>query len=243
MGALFMLKNRWLVLVILSFLNFQITSKPINHDRDLLIAVLNNDINQVRTLLNEGADPNIKNYKPLIKPFSDISKQRDLLNGSIKPLHIAAYRGNTEIAQMLLDAGANPNSPDKNGNTPLHMAIVRNHPKIAKMLLNKKADINIKNKLNYKPSDLVWDEEILQILLEKGADPEVLNSLEGNALRNSSTFKTLMNLRKEAARKQNGKDTQNSLLKTVSHTFDTVYKNDYAKHLKDKFMISKQNVD
>jgi len=38
------------------------------------------------------------------------------------PLHRAAYKGHTEVAEALVAAGADPAAADRDGDTPLHDA-------------------------------------------------------------------------------------------------------------------------
>jgi len=51
----------------------------------------------------------------------------DAVDGRNKrtPLHKAAAKGNSEIAKVLVDNGANLNARDENGQTPLILAIAR----------------------------------------------------------------------------------------------------------------------
>ncbi|XP_070538021.1 tyrosine-protein kinase HTK16-like [Ptychodera flava] len=55
-------------------------------------------------------------------------------------LHDAAYNGYDEIANLLLDAGANVNSKSSSFITPLHCACAGNRPTMCKLLLGKGAD-------------------------------------------------------------------------------------------------------
>lgn len=41
----------------------------------------------------------------------------------VTPLHRAAYRGNTEIVQLLLRGGASPSAQDCDGKTALHKVL------------------------------------------------------------------------------------------------------------------------
>ena len=59
-----------------------------------------------------------------------------------KVLMIAAKKGHTEIAELLISAGINVNNADECGNTALIIASKHGHTKIAELLINNRADIN-----------------------------------------------------------------------------------------------------
>jgi uncharacterized protein len=73
--------------------------------------------------------------------------EKDPFGGS-SPLISAAVFGKTEIAKMLIDAGADVNFQNNEGSTALHSAAFFCRPEIVKMLLAKNADKTIKNKYN-----------------------------------------------------------------------------------------------
>ena len=73
--------------------------------------------------------------------------EKDPYGGS-SPLISAALFGKTEMAKILIDAGADINVQNNDGSTALHVAAFFCRPKIVKMLLNKKADKTTKNKYN-----------------------------------------------------------------------------------------------
>jgi len=50
------------------------------------------------------------------------------------PLHDAAMRDHKEITELLIDAGADVNAENENGDTPLDMAIQLKHTEIADLL-------------------------------------------------------------------------------------------------------------
>jgi hypothetical protein len=52
----------------------------------------------------------------------------------LTPLHVACSHGKTEIARLLLDAGAAVNITDKEGWTPLHCAAAEGHLEVLKLL-------------------------------------------------------------------------------------------------------------
>ncbi len=76
---------------------------------ELMDAVINNRINQVRELLTAGADPNAT---------EDHCK--------ITPLHFAAISDFIEVAHLLLEFGANPRAKTSDGVTPLDDATTAN---------------------------------------------------------------------------------------------------------------------
>jgi RNA polymerase sigma factor (sigma-70 family) len=60
--------------------------------------------------------------------------------GSFTALHRAAYAGNLELAQLLLDRGADPNGTTSIGQTPLHVAVLNDWPALTALLLERGAD-------------------------------------------------------------------------------------------------------
>jgi len=57
------------------------------------------------------------------------------------PLLLACYRGNNEVAKLLIKSGCNINGNSKMG-TPLMATIVKKNNEIAKLLIERKADVN-----------------------------------------------------------------------------------------------------
>ncbi len=58
------------------------------------------------------------------------------------PLVLACYRGNNEVAKLLIEKGCDINGTSKMG-TPLMACIVKGNNEIAILLIEKKANINI----------------------------------------------------------------------------------------------------
>jgi ankyrin repeat protein len=82
-------------------------------------------------------------------------------------------RGNLEAVEFLLKSGANVNLRDADGNTALMRAADR-FPRIVAVLLAKGADPNAKNFRNQTALGLASARcmiETMQLLIEKGADP------------------------------------------------------------------------
>jgi ankyrin repeat protein len=92
----------------------------------------------------------------------------------IRPLlNMAAYHNKIEVAEFLLENGADINSESKTYKTPLHSAIYKNHPQMAKLLIEKGANINsqafglwtpLHYALRYQQPDLA------RLLIDRGAD-------------------------------------------------------------------------
>lgn len=59
-------------------------------------------------------------------------------------LEIATCKGNVEVAQLLLEAGVDPNDQKDKTFRPLTTAIRDNHPKIFALLLSNGADTILK---------------------------------------------------------------------------------------------------
>ena len=93
----------------------------------LQLAVKQNDMSSIKTLIKNGADVN------------------DLSSCDLSPLHLAAFAGNENAVKILLKHGANINvlNSAKTG-TPLFGAILKNHIEIARLLLEKGSDPNLK---------------------------------------------------------------------------------------------------
>lgn len=70
---------------------------------------------------------------------------RGPIPGDMNPLMFAAREGNIDVARLLLDAGSDVNSVDKNDITPLFMAISNKHIPMARFLIERGASINAKD--------------------------------------------------------------------------------------------------
>ena len=62
------------------------------------------------------------------------------------PLHLCSSLGYTEIAQMLIEAGARVNARDNDWVSPLHRACCNNHDPIVKLLLENGAEANTRDR-------------------------------------------------------------------------------------------------
>lgn len=90
-------------------------------------------------------------------------------------LHLAAEDYNIDIASMLVDAGADVNAKNKNGDTPLHYASENRCTGIVELLIKAGANVNAKN--NYDDTPLhICEYANVKPLIEAGADILALNN-------------------------------------------------------------------
>lgn len=88
-------------------------------------------------------------------------------------LHVAIYKGFTEIVKFLIENGADVNAKDKYGATPLHYAAQCGYKGIVKLLVDKDADIDAKNRRGYTPLNCAafrGDVDIVRYLIKNGAN-------------------------------------------------------------------------
>ena len=88
------------------------------------------------------------------------------------PLRLAVIHGHMAAAEVLLNAGADPNVTDKENIPLLHQAVIRGKKEMVELLLDKKADVNIKDADGETPldeADEQGNKEIIELLRQHGA--------------------------------------------------------------------------
>ncbi|XP_074596039.1 rabankyrin-5 [Brevipalpus obovatus] len=176
----------------------------------LHLAIINQHENIIRIIL-EGSKKagksisNNNNSSPSSSPSSPNSNASSLstaetaslhsinspsrLNLDIKdsndetPLSIALRLKLLDIAQLLIDEGADPNVQDSNGYTLLHKAIMSGDSRGALFLLNHGADISLSTPKSETPLQLAVNHELESVLIDlcsKGADVNTLD-VNGNS--------------------------------------------------------------
>ena len=116
----------------------------------LMVASVKGHVAAVRQLLRSGANPNLRDiygWTPLMRAVyeeraevvetllaaSDIDLDAQNDQGATA-LHLAAGKGNEELARALLHAGANPLIRNRNGRTPAEIAVDAGHQTVAVLL-------------------------------------------------------------------------------------------------------------
>jgi uncharacterized protein len=130
----------------------------------LMAAVTAGNVELVRTLLKEpGVQP--EERFPMVNSFND----------DHTPLHVACRDGHAEIAELLIESGADVNAVEHVfGAVPLHKAVYNGHARITQMLADRPGiDLDYQGATNgYTPlHDALWHgfADCALILIRKGA--------------------------------------------------------------------------
>lgn len=159
----------------------------------LLVAAREGHVAVAELLVSQGADMNRKNQNQstalqfaslhghtavtaFLLTQSDVVQQIDDMNASgYSALHCAAREGHVEIAQLLLDHGANI-EVTSDGWHPLHTACVKNHVEIARLLLSRGVNVNASMGDGVTPlhhATLHGSVDLTELLLDAGAEIDV----------------------------------------------------------------------
>ena len=98
------------------------------------MAVYDNDIHRVRTLLQQGANLS----HPLYWREEWFNREYGSWTCRSPPLHTASEKGHLEIVKLLLQAGAGVDVGDgKDNSTPLHLACEEGHKEVAVYMIRE----------------------------------------------------------------------------------------------------------
>ena len=113
-----------------------------------------------------------------VKEFLDADPELAIIKGGCAeetPLHDAATK---EIAELLIQRGANINVSDVFGRSPLHRAAEDGRIDVVKLLITKGADVNARDGVNNTAlhgAAHYGHKRVVEILIESGADLNVKN--------------------------------------------------------------------
>ena len=108
------------------------------------------------------------------------------LNSSeLNPLQLSILFGYIDLAEDLLEKGANPNLRSKKVNSALLLALENDYIGLAEKMVTSGAEVNIRNEKGWTP--LIWAaikgyRKIVEFLLEHGADVHICNNDGWNAV-------------------------------------------------------------
>lgn len=187
----------------------------------LLVYVREKNYDMCVKLLENGADPNMKNSmdqtpvyfasqncdERILKLLLDYKGNPNIrcrcgLSSVWTPLHIATYHGHRDIdniVELLLSYNANPNMKDGFGQTPLHIASYQGYDNLIKLFLKYQANINIQCKDGRTPLHCAckWNKiTSVRLLLEAGANLYITNN-QGLTAKDLTTNKEIISLIEE----------------------------------------------
>ncbi|NDQ56143.1 MAG: hypothetical protein GZ088_03595 [Acidipila sp.] len=157
-------RTRVVALVALVLLLALVWSSPASHKR-LDDAAANVEIHDA------ARQGDLEKIQSLLKTNPDLVFSEDDQGSS--PLHMAAWRGQKDVAELLLASGADVNAKDNFNITPLQTAAMFDHKDVAQLLLAHKADVNAKNNkgttsLHY--AAISGYKDVVELLLASKAD-------------------------------------------------------------------------
>jgi ankyrin repeat protein len=158
-------------------------------DLRLVEAARHRDQQQLRSLLNQHADVNLRSddgstallwaahwndletAELLIRAGADANAANDF---RMTPLSQACTNGSAGLVELLLKAGANPNTPVATGETPLMTCARSGSADAVRMLVARGADVNAKEPLENQTA-LMWaaaerHPNVVGMFIEVGAD-------------------------------------------------------------------------
>ena len=127
-------------------------------------------------LLDAAKKGNLSRVQKLLT--TDNINCRDSAGRNSTPLHLAAGYNNLEVAEFLLEQGADVNAQDKGGLIPLHNASSYGHLDIAALLIKYQTIVNATDKWGYTPLHEAAQKgrtQLCALLLAHGADPTLKN--------------------------------------------------------------------
>ena len=131
----------------------------------LVASVYSQDIHKV---VKQG---DLEKVRAMLEENPELINTQDTQGNT--PLHLAAYKGYMEVAELLIAEGADVNCRNKHGDTPIHYAAKGGQKNIIEFFLSKEVDVNITDYHGRTPLHhaVSWEhKDTVQYLLERGAD-------------------------------------------------------------------------
>ena len=156
------------------------------------------DLLQKSILLDASKKGNLARVQNLLT--TDNINCRDSAGRNSTPLHLAAGYNNLEVAEYLLEQGADVNAQDKGGLVPLHNASSFGHLDMTALLIEYNANVNIIDSWGYTALHEAAQNgrtQLCALLLQLGADPTLTNQ-EGQTPWDLSTADDVKGLLQDA---------------------------------------------
>ncbi len=161
----------------------------------LYLACYDWKFDSVKTLISKGAEINIRGeYNPLDMASSNSYYGTEIIElllenkadvnltcrgTSVTPLMGALHQKKTDALKLLLNAGANTNHIDANGDSSLGRVSEHEFPEHVIMLLDFKAKINYQNRKGNSALHLATEREnkkVIEVLIKRGIKTNLKNS-------------------------------------------------------------------
>lgn len=184
-------------IVLIGFSLFSIFSFAGSYE-DFFIAVQNDQVKVVSSLLSRGFDPNTVNLKAepaLLNALNvgalssaEVLIRHPKINVNVRNAHgetalmLACLKGHVSLAKLLISRQADINHP---GWTPLHYAATGGHVELIQILLEESAYIDADSPNGTTPLMMAaryGSAKATQLLIEEGADLQTMNQLGLTAL-------------------------------------------------------------
>lgn len=122
-------------------------AKPLDASDVTNVEDAKEELRRLRKMMRDEADIEAKSADGAARP-------RPVGDERYNALHVAARYGHADIIELLLEAGAGADSPDKWGQTPLHYASANGHEKAVRLLLDKGAYAHLADDDENTPLDM-----------------------------------------------------------------------------------------
>lgn len=171
-----------------------LTATADNGETAVMAALYRGQTEAVALLLDAGAPLDLFSAAATGR-LEDVGRQvaagtsgvNDYAHDGWTALHLAAFFGRHNVAERLLDAGADPTAVSRNSlrNTPLHAALAGRHTDVAILLVERGGDVHAQDAGRHTPLHIAAENGLLdavRALLDSGADAHAVDAEDKTAL-------------------------------------------------------------